>query len=172
MSSAVYTPHPEDALAGEAATHRLVPTARWTADSLDGIMRDSCQMARELVERLVPNSLWALFLQVVPAPPIRPQGGGSRRRHGDREVLAVIVFAATSGCSWNQLPSALGPSGVTAFRRFTEWSEARVWTKLHRLVHDELGRDDELNWSRYVTDSCRLRANHDSAEESSPTLTR
>ncbi|MFB6439771.1 hypothetical protein ACFCVY_23780 [Streptomyces sp. NPDC056411] len=30
---------------------------------------------------------------------MRPQGGG-RRRHGDRQVLAAIVFVATTGCTW------------------------------------------------------------------------
>ena len=57
-----------------------------------------------IVERLVPEELWELFQRVVPEAPSRPQGGG-RRRHGDREVLAAIVFVATSGCTWQQLPS-------------------------------------------------------------------
>ena len=30
-----------------------------------------------------------------------PQGGG-RRRHGDREVLAAIIFVPTSGCTWSR----------------------------------------------------------------------
>lgn len=51
-----------------------------------------------IVERLVPDELRELFQRVVPEAPSRPQGGG-RRRHGDREVLAAIVFVATSGCS-------------------------------------------------------------------------
>ncbi|MEW2289327.1 transposase, partial [Streptomyces sp. NPDC047841] len=51
-----------------------------------------------IVERLVPDELWELFQRVVPEAPVRPQGGG-RRRHGDREVLAAIVFVATSGCT-------------------------------------------------------------------------
>ncbi|NHI08821.1 transposase DDE domain protein [Streptomyces sp. KO7888] len=33
---------------------------------------------------------------------IRPQGGG-RRRAGDREALAAIIFVATSGCTWRQV---------------------------------------------------------------------
>ncbi|MFI7343285.1 transposase [Streptomyces sp. NPDC050085] len=76
-------------------------------------------------ERLVPDGVWELFHQVVPAAPIRPQGGG-RRWHGDRQVLTAIVFVATTGCTWRQLPSGFGPSGSTAHRRFTEWSKARV----------------------------------------------
>ncbi|GAB2766995.1 hypothetical protein GCM10027072_77550 [Streptomyces bullii] len=55
-----------------------------------------------IVERLVRDELWELFQRVVPEAPTR----GGRRRHGDREVLAAIVFVATSGCTWQQLPSA------------------------------------------------------------------
>lgn len=44
-------------------------------------------------------------------------------------MLAAIIFVATSGCTLNQLPPGFSLSGATAFRRFTEWSEARVWAK-------------------------------------------
>ncbi|QNE24119.1 IS5 family transposase [Streptomyces sp. INR7] len=111
-----------------------------------------------IVERLVPDELWELFQRVVPEAPLRPQGGG-RRRHGDREVLAAIVFVATSGCTWQQLPTAsFGLSGATAHRRFSEWSKARVWAKLHRVVLDELGARGELDWTRCAIDSVNMRA--------------
>ncbi|MGD6741821.1 IS5 family transposase [Streptomyces sp. BH106] len=114
-------------------------------------------MTAALVERMAPEDLWELFQRVVPPAPVRPQGGGHRRR-GDREVLAAIIFVATSGCTWNQLPPGFGLSGVTAFRRFTEWTEARVWAKLHRLVLDELGSQGGLDWSRCAIDSVSVRA--------------
>ncbi|WP_436319785.1 IS5 family transposase [Streptomyces syringium] len=98
-----------------------------------------------MVERLVPEA------------PTRPQDGG-RRRYGDREVLAAIIFAATTGCTWSQVPPVIGPSGATAHRRFMEWSRLRVWAKLHRLVLDELGARGELDWSRCVIDSVNMRA--------------
>ncbi|WP_193518775.1 IS5 family transposase, partial [Nocardiopsis kunsanensis] len=110
-----------------------------------------------MVERLVPDGLWELFQKVVPQAPTRPQGGG-RRRYGDREVLAAIIFVASTGCTWAQLPPVFGPSGPTAHRRFTEWSRARVWAKLHRLVLDELGARGELDWSRCAIDSVNMRA--------------
>lgn len=84
-----------------------------------------------------------------------------RKRRGQthREVLAAIVFVATSGCTWQQLPTAsFGPSGATAHRRFTEWTKARVRAKLHRLVLDELGSRGELDWSRCAIDSVNMRA--------------
>lgn len=91
------------------------------------------------------------------AAPVRPQGGGHRRR-GDREALAASIFVATSGCTWNRLPPGFSLSGVTVLQRFTEWTEARVWAKLHRLVLDELGARGELDRSRCVVDSVSARA--------------
>lgn len=73
-------------------------------------------------------------------------------------MLTAIVFVASSGCTWKQLPPSFGPSGATAHRRFSEWSQARVWAKLHRLVLDELGARGELDWSRCAIDSVSLRA--------------
>ncbi|KUN04771.1 transposase [Streptomyces yokosukanensis] len=111
-----------------------------------------------IVERLVPDELWELFQRVVPEAPTRPQGGG-RRRYGDREVLAAIVFVATSGCTWQQLPpTSFGPSGATAHRRFAEWSQAGVWSRLHHLVLDEPGPGDQLAWPRCAIDSIAARA--------------
>lgn len=111
-----------------------------------------------IVERLVPDERWEPFQWVVPEAPSRPQRGG-RRRHGDREVLAAIVCVATSGCTWQKLPMAsFGPSGATAHRRFAEWTKARVWAKLHRLVLDELGSRGDLDWSRCAIDSVNMRA--------------
>lgn len=85
-----------------------------------------------LAERLVPDELWELFRRVVPETVvIRPQGGG-RRRSGDRECLAAIVFVATSGCTWRQVPPVSGPAWPTVYRRFAHWSADRVWARLHR----------------------------------------
>jgi len=110
-----------------------------------------------IVERLVPDELWEPFQRVVPPAPTRRQGGG--RRHGDREVSAAIIFMATSGRTRQQLPSAsFGPSGATAHRRFTQWTRARVWARLHRLVLDEPGARGELHWTRCAIDSVNLRA--------------
>ncbi|MDF3142988.1 MULTISPECIES: IS5 family transposase [unclassified Streptomyces] len=81
------------------------------------------------VEQLVPDGLWEIFQDVAPEPPVRAQGGG-RRRCDDRAVLAAIIFVATSGCTWRQLPPVFGASWQTVHRRFTGWSKARVWAKI------------------------------------------
>ncbi|MBO1414065.1 transposase [Streptomyces sp. FH025] len=110
-----------------------------------------------IVERLVPDGLWESFQHVVPDAPVRPQGGG-RQRAGDREVLAAIVFAASTGCSWRQLPPVFGASWQTVHRRFTEWTAARVWAELHRVVLEQPGVGGDLDWSRATIDSVNVRA--------------
>ncbi len=107
-----------------------------------------------MVERLVPDELWESFQRVIPPSPTRPQGGG-RPRYGDREVLAAIVFVATTGCTWRQLPPVFGASWQTVHRRFTEWTAARVWMKLDRIALHEVGPIREVDWSRFVIDSIR-----------------
>ncbi len=68
----------------------------------------------------MPDELWVLFRRVVaPTVVIRPQGGG-RRRAGDREALAAIIFVAMSGCTWRQLPPVFGPAWPTVYRRFAQ----------------------------------------------------
>jgi transposase len=112
----------------------------------------------DLVERLVPDELWVLFRQVVPPTEVkRPQGGG-RRRAGDREALAAIVFVATSGCTWRELPPMFGSSWQMVYRRFAQRSRARVWGRLHHVILDELGALGELDWSRCAIDSVSMRA--------------
>ncbi|WP_436847765.1 IS5 family transposase [Streptomyces avermitilis] len=112
----------------------------------------------DLVERLVADELWVLFRRaVMPTEVKRPQGGG-RRRAGDREALAAIVFVATSGCMWRQLPPVFGPCWQTVYRRFAQWSRDRVWGRLHRVILDELGARGDLDWSRCAIDSVSVRA--------------
>ncbi|MFE7595727.1 IS5 family transposase [Streptomyces sp. NPDC057494] len=109
-------------------------------------------------ERLVPDELWVLFRRVVPPTEVIHAQGGGRWRAGDQETLAAIIFVATSGCTWRQLPPVFGPSWHTVYRRFAQWSQARVWARLYRVILDELGVRRQLGWSRYAIDSVSLRA--------------
>lgn len=51
----------------------------------------------------------------------------------------MIIFVATSGCTWRQLPPVFGPAWPTVYRRFAQWSRDRVWAELYRVILDELG---------------------------------
>lgn len=108
----------------------------------------------------MPDVLWDAFRRVAPPAPVRPQGGG-RRRYGDREVLAAIVFVATSGCAWRDLPPVFGPSGPTAHRRFGEWGRAGVWEGLRGLPGEgagaRAGSAGELRWARGAVEAVAAR---------------
>lgn len=78
------------------------------------------------------------------------------RQHG--QAPAAIIFVATSGCTWRQLPPVFGPAWPTVYRCSAQWSRAWVWAKPHRVVLDELGARGELDWSRCAIDSVSVRA--------------
>ena len=107
---------------------------------------------------LAPSrSGWQLTQPLLPPAPKRHQGGG-RCRLDDRAVLAAILFVLQTGCAWAALPSSFGVSRATAHRRFTEWTSAQVFARLHAALLDLLGAAGQIDWSRAAADSMSLRA--------------
>ncbi|WP_411090106.1 transposase [Streptomyces sp. 061-3] len=68
------------------------------------------------------------------------------------------MYVLTSGCAWRYLPESFGISPATAHRRFTVWTEAGLWRRLHRAVLDELGARGELDWTSAIVDAASMRA--------------
>jgi transposase len=112
---------------------------------------------------LVPDALWVLVEPLVPEFKPRPQGGGSAPLPA-RAVFTAIVYVLTSGCAWRDLPPLFGVPFQTAHRRFSQWTEAGLWRRLHDAVLDELDELDELgsegliDWSRAILDGACVRA--------------
>ena len=73
-------------------------------------------------------------------------------------MFTAITYVLTSGCAWRDLPPSFGVSFQTAHRRFTQWTKAGVWPRLHRAVLDELGGQGLIDWSRAIADAARVRA--------------
>lgn len=78
-----------------------------------------------------------------PQAPVRAQGGAG-----------VVVttgrcwrrsFRGHHRLHWRQLPPVFGASWQTVHRRFTFWSDARVWAKLDRVVLDRLGAAGQVD---------------------------
>jgi transposase len=112
-----------------------------------------------LVDKLVPDELWAIVEPLLPPPP-RPPYGGRRRTIPDRNCFAAIVFMARSSTPWALLPAKeLGcGSASTAWRRLDQWAKAGVFDQLHLEVLDRLGLAGQLDWSRASVDSGSVRA--------------
>jgi transposase len=112
----------------------------------------------KVIRDWVPDSLWRIVQPLIPPSPTRIQGGG-RRRVNDRRVLAAILYLTQAGCSWWKLPEPMfGVTRATAHRRFTEWTQAGLWDRLHQAVLDEIGARGGIDWSRAVVDSISVRA--------------
>ena len=114
-------------------------------------------MEDRLALRLVPDELWEIVAPLIPAPAVRPQGGGLRRVP-DRAVFTAVVYVLTAGCAWRHLPSQFGVTVPTAHRRFQEWTQAGLWRRIHEAVLDRLGAAGELDWSRVIVDAASVRA--------------
>src|SRR5260370_9897712 len=106
---------------------------------------------------LLPDRLWNLVEPFLPILARRPQGG--RPRVPDRAGLTGILFVLRSGIPWQMLPHELGcGSGMTCWRRLHDWQLAGMWDLIHFALLDWLARDDRIDWSRAVVDSCSIRA--------------
>ena len=47
---------------------------------------------------------------------------------------------------------------MTCWRRVRDRQQAGVWDLIHFALLDRLARDDQIDWSRAVVDSCSIRA--------------
>ena len=114
--------------------------------------------SEEMARTWAPDDFWQVAQPLIPVPAVPRQGGG-KRRVDDRAVLAAIVYLVQAGCSWHKLPTALfGVSRASAHRRFTEWTQAGLWERLHQQFLHRLGVISEIDWSRAVADSISVRA--------------
>lgn len=109
-----------------------------------------------MAKPLVPSALWAVIEPLLPPEPAKPKGG--RPRIDDRAALAGILFVLRSGIPWEMLPSEIGCSGMTCWRRLRDWQAAGVWARLHRTLLERLADAEKLDWSRASLDSSAIAA--------------
>ncbi|WP_231935229.1 IS5 family transposase [Micromonospora viridifaciens] len=109
------------------------------------------------MQQWVPDELWNLAGPLIPPPPRRRQGGGTPPIDA-RAVFAAIVYVLTTGCAWRHLPPGFGVSRATAHRRFTAWTAAGLWRRLHVAALDQLGAQGLIDWSRATADAAYVRA--------------
>jgi transposase len=77
-----------------------------------------------IAKPLVSNTLWAAIKPLLPPELAKTRGG--RPRVDDRAALAGILFVLRSDIPWEMLPSEIGCSGMTRWRRLRDWQAAGV----------------------------------------------
>lgn len=110
-----------------------------------------------MAKKLVSDELWEVVEPLLPPEPDKTDGG--RPRMDNRTALTGIIFVLKSGIPWEMLPQEMGcGSGMTCWRRLTEWNEAGVWQELHQVLLDRLGGVEQIDWSRASVDSASVAA--------------
>lgn len=110
-----------------------------------------------MAEPFISDEFWNEIKPLLPEHPPNPRGGAPRKN--DRQCLEGIAHVLRTGCQWERLPKCdRWPSGVTCWRRFTEWSQAGVWPQLHRKLLNRLGKAGEVRLDTVVVDSASVRA--------------
>jgi transposase len=110
-----------------------------------------------MAKKLVSDELWGVVEPLLPPEPDKTDGG--RPRIDDRAALTGIIFVLKSGIPWEMLPQEMGcGSGMTCWRRLTEWHEAGVWEELHKVLLERLAGADQIDWSRASVDSASVAA--------------
>lgn len=108
---------------------------------------------------LVPDELWDRIAPLLPVRPTRWHRHPGRRPVPDRAALAGIVYVLRKGVAWRDVPrEVVGCSGVTAWRRLRDWTEAGVWPRLHAALLTELRRAVLLDLDDCAVDGSHVRA--------------
>ncbi len=124
---------------------------------LDSVARHDARPWSTRCRRSVPDELWELAEPLLPSSARVSKGGGTAPT-AQRAAFTAIVYVLTSGCAWRLLPLSFGVTVPTAHRRFTVWTKAGLWRRLHRAVHDEQGNQGLIDRSRVVIDAASVRA--------------
>ncbi|MFE3516729.1 IS5 family transposase [Streptomyces sp. NPDC059166] len=108
---------------------------------------------------LVPDDLWERIAPLLPPQPVRRHRNPGRLRVPDRIALAGIVYVLRKGVAWRDVPAGVvGCSGVTAWRRLRDWTEAGVWPRLHAELLAELRKAGLLEMDDCAIDGSHVRA--------------
>ena len=110
-----------------------------------------------MAKPILPEKLWELIEPLFPPEPPKPKGG--RPRLTNKACLTGILYVLRTGIPWEYLPQEMGcGSGVTCWRRLRDWQGEGIWQKIHKVLLDELGQAEKINWERAAMDSSSVRA--------------
>jgi transposase len=100
-----------------------------------------------------------MMLRAIPGAAVVGESRALAQHAPDRVALAGVLFVLRTGVAWRDVPAeTVGCSGVTAWRRLRDWTEAGVWPRLHAVLLTELRRTDLLDLDDCAVDGSHVRA--------------
>lgn len=107
---------------------------------------------------LVPDDLWERIAPLLPDRPARRHRHPGRLSVSDRIALAGIVYVLRKSVAWCDVPiQVVVCSGVTAWRRLRDWTEAGVWHRLREVLLAELRAAGLLEMDDSAIDGSHVR---------------
>ena len=99
---------------------------------------------------------WAL---VEPHLPARSKG---RAWADHRRTINGVLFWASTGIQWRDLPDRFGP-WQTVYERFRRWRDDGTWGRLLRHLQRQADRAGLVDWSLFCVDGTTVRASRAAA---------
>ena len=120
-------------------------------------MKTSATRVRK--DYFIPDALWNEIEPLIPKRRLKKHPlGMTRPRIPNRDAMNGILFVLKTGCQWNALNETGICSSSSAHRRFQEWVQKGVFTKIWK---QQLATYDELkgiDWSFCSTDGAMTKA--------------
>lgn len=120
---------------------------------------------------LLTEAQWQKIRPLLPQPKRRRKRSG-RPPKDNRLVLEGILWVLKTGARWRDLPTDLGVSPSTCWKRLRLWEEQGVWLRLWRAFLSELDRRDKLDWSETFLDGSFAPAKKGATELAKPSAAR
>src|SRR6478752_8056917 len=93
----------------------------------------------------ISDELWWLIEPLIPAGKPHPLGCHNPRVP-DRAAMNAILLVLRTGMQWNALNATGICTSSSAHRRFEEWSEAGVFSRLWELGLEEYDQLKGIKW--------------------------
>ena len=91
----------------------------------------------------ITDEQWKAVEEVLPRQSFKK---GGRPRTSDRRTLGGILWVLKNGEQWSHMPAKYG-AYVTCWRRYNQWVESGLWTKIWRAYFGRLDHKDKLSWT-------------------------
>ena len=99
---------------------------------------------------------WDVIRPLMP-PPSRGRAWADHRR-----TVSGVLFWASTGIQWRDLPERFGP-WQTVYERFRRWQKDGTWLRILRHLQGAADRAGLIDWSLFGADSTNVRASRAAA---------